>query len=246
MAAPLFLYNNLLRAATIVSEATITNFGFAKALDGGTSTQAGFASGANRDVILDFGSAQTFDHLAVAAHSLSGTTLTIAGSSDNVSYTDIDAVTFSNNYVQIHEIDQGNVRYVRLRFSGMPTSVYVSDIFLGEALELPYGMPQGFVPPEFGDQDTVETNMTGNGALVGITVTRKPKRSKVQMQDYESSWFASNWSALIASLKLYPAYFLWAAGQRAFFCTLQKQAPQPQYSTNTRQSCTLDLEGFVE
>lgn len=246
MAAPLFCYNNLLRSATIVSEATITNFGFAKALDGGTSTQAGFAAGAARDVIVDFGSARSFDHVCAAGHNLSGVTLTIAGSSDNVSYTDIDAVTFSSNVVQVHEIDPGNVRYVRLRFSGMAGSVYVADLFLGTALELPYGIPHGFTPPEQGDQDVIDTNMAGNGALVGITITRKPKRTRLPLQDYPGSWFEANWSGLIESMKLYPAYFLWAAGKRAFYCTLARTAPSPAYNSNIRQSATLELEGFVE
>lgn len=246
MPAPLFCYNNLLRQATIVSEATISNFGFAKALDGGTSTQAGFAPGASRDVIVDFTSAKSFDHVCVAGHNLNGVTLTLAGSADNVSYTDIDALTYDNNHVQVSEIDAGSARYLRLRFSGMGGNAYVSDIFVGEALELPYGIPHGFVPPEQGDQDAIDTNMTGNGAIVGITVSRKPKSTRVSLQDYHASWFEAHWYDLIETMKLYPVYFLWGDGKRAFYCTLQRKPPQPSYNSNIRQSATLDLEGFVE
>ena len=246
MAAPLFCYDNILRTATVLSEDTITNFGFSNALDGGTSTQVGMAIGSNRDIVVDLGSTKAFDYFCVAGHNLNGTTITIAGSSDNVSYSDIDSVVFSNNYVSVNNISSGNVRYVRFRFSGMAGSIYIADIFLGTALSLPYGLPHGFVPPEQGDQDIIETNMTGGGALVGISVTRKPKKTSINLQEYSSSWFETYWFDLIETMKVYPIYFLWKEGKRALFCTLERTPAQPAFTSNILQSTKLDLQGFVE
>lgn len=246
MPAPYFLHNNILRAATVVSEATISNFGFANCIDGRTSSQMGIASGATRDVILDFGSARAFTHCAFASHNLSGSTLTLAGSSDNSTYTTVSTISPSSNVVQCHEFTSASYRYLRLRFTGMSGSVYISDLFVGTALELPYGMPVGFVPPEMSDQDAIDTNMTGNGAVAGISVTRKPKKIKVQLQDYESSWFDSSWPSFSANSKLYPFYFLWAPGKRAAFCVPDGKIGDVAHTYHTRMTITLSLEGFVE
>lgn len=243
---PSFYYDNLLRTATVLSEDTLTNFEFANGIDGRTSTQLGVASGADRDIVLDFGSAQQFSVLCVAVHNLNGASVVVAGSSDNVTYTDITTINYDNNYVRCDAVTQSTYRYVRLRFTGLLGSTYVGDIFLGESLELPYGVPDGFTPPEQADQDLIETNMTGNGALAGIDVTRKPKRLKLPLKNYESSWFESNWYSLTETMKLYPVYFLWSTGKRAFFCTFNRKTGVPSFKTNTRQSVTLDLQGFVE
>jgi hypothetical protein len=246
MAAPYFLVTNKLRSAAILAEATAASFPFANALDGRTSTQAGFSSGAARNVDFDFGSAQTITHIGYAAHSLTGSTVAIYSSTNGSSWTlRLSSIALAG--VQTYEFGTSfSARYFRLSVTPASGTVYVSDFFAGQAIELPYGIPHGFVPPEQGDQDAIETNMTGNGALVGITVTRKPKRTRVSLNDYPASWFDSNWSALIETMKLYPAYFLWATGKRAFYCTLARTAPSPAYNSNIRQSATLELEGFVE
>lgn len=246
MPAPYFCYNNLLRGVTVVSEATLANFTLVKGTDGRTSSQVGMASGATRDIIVDFASAQTFTHFALANHNLSGTTVTLAGSSDNSTYTTVATISVANNYVQTHEFASATYRYLRLRFADHTANIYASDIFVGTALALPYGLPFGFVPPEQSDQDAIDVNMTGNGAIAGISVTRKPRQCKVQMQDYDSSWFESNWAAFVASLKLYPAYFLWAPAKRAMYFVIDGKVGDLPYTNHTRQSITLSIEGFVE
>ena len=152
MPAPYFLHNNILRGATVISEATISNFGFANCIDGRTSSQMGVASGATRDIVLDFGSAKAFTHCAFASHNLSGATLTLAGSSNNSTYNTVAIIAPTSNVVQVHEFSSASYRYLRLRFTGMSGNVYISDLFVGVSLDLPYGMPVGFVPPELADR----------------------------------------------------------------------------------------------
>ncbi len=241
-----FFYNNLLRSATVVSEDTISNFGFSNALSGRTSDQVGMSSGANRDIVVDFGSALTFNHVCVASHNLNGTTLTVAGSADNVSYTDIDSIAYDNNYVRCDEIDEATYRYVRFRFSGHAADIYIADLFLGTPLDLLYGVPAGFTPPEQADDDELDAHMTGSGALVGITVHTKPKEVRLTLADYPASWFETYWLDFAASMKLYPAYFLWATGKRAMYFTLDRRIGKPEFSTNTRQTLSLTMNGFVE
>lgn len=241
-----FFYDNLLRAATVVSEDTITNFEFINCLDGRTSSQVGLATGASRDIVVNLGSAKTFSAVCVAAHNLNGVTLTVAGSTDNVSYTDINSIVYDNNYVRCDSITSSAYQYVRFRFSGHAANVYISDLFLGGSLDLLYGVPHGWTPPEQADADEIETNMTGNGSIAGISVTRKPKPVRLKLDDYPSSWFETYWGDFIESLKQYPAYFLWAPGKRAFYFTPDRKIGSPSFNSNTRQSVTLSLEGFVE
>lgn len=246
MPAPYFLITNKLRAATILSEATVANFGFANALDGRTSTQAGFASGAGRDVVFDFGSAQTISHVGHAAHSLAGSTMALHSSTNNSTWT-LRLSWIAQAGVYTYELGTSfSARYLRLTVTPAAGTVYVSDFFAGQAIELPYGMPFGFVPPEFGDDDQVETNMTGNGAIVGTTVTRRPKKTSVDMRDYPSSWFDTNWLTITEGLKQYPGYFLWGTGKRPMFCSLDRKAPRASFSNHIHMSAKLELEGFVE
>ena len=245
MGAPFFLVTNKLRSATVLSEDTITDFDFENALDGKTSTQAGFAAGASRVVVLDFGTAQTVSHIAYAAHNLTGATILIESSTDNSSYTTRLSTTAIAG-VNTHEFTSFNERYFRLTLSGLAGNTYVSDFFAGEAIELPHGMPFGFIPPELADEDEIDVNMTGNGSTVGITVNSRPKRISVNMRDYLATWFDTNWLTLINGLKLYPGYFLWGESKRAMFCTIDKKAPKPSYTNHLYMSAKLDLEGFVE
>ncbi len=242
-----FFYDNLLRGATVVSEDTITNFELAEGLDGRTSTQVGMSSGATRDIIVDFGSAKTFEYVCVANHNLNGTTLDVAGSSDDVTYTPISSIVYDNNYVRADQITESTYRYVRLRFSGHAADIYIADIFVGQAdLELLYGVPYGFTPPEQADQDRIKANITGGGALVGLEVEKKPKPVNLSLNDYPASWYESNWQAFTDSLKQYPAYFLWATGKRAMYFTIKGKIGSPVHRSNLRQSITLKMIGFVE
>jgi len=241
-----FYYDNLLRSATVLSEDTATDFEVERGLDGRTSTQVGMETGANRDLVFDFGSAKSFSHVCVANHNLNGATLTVAGSSDNATYTTVGTIAYDNDYVRVDAVTSSSYRYLRLRFSGHASTIYIADIFVGQPLSLLYGIPHGFTPPEQADQDEIQAHMTGGGSLVGISIKQKPKRIRLALNDYPASWFKSNWLAFTESMKIYPGYFLWKDGERAMFFTFDRLIGIPAFRGNIRQSINLNMIGFVE
>lgn len=249
MALPYFLITNQLRDATVISDETITDHPIENALDGRTSTQAGFEAGATRTVIFDFGTTVNLTHFGYVGTNLGtvGGSISFAHSSDNVTYTNS---TTTNFFATVYTAELGAVltnRYLRVRISNHYADVYISDLFVGEAIELPYDVPVGFVRPEWADEDTIETNMTGGGAIVGVTVTRRPKKTSLDMRSYPSEFFSSYWDVMIRGLKEYPGYFKWRDGvANAMYCSLVGKAPRPSYTSHMHLSVKLDLEGIVD
>jgi hypothetical protein len=242
-----FAYDNFLRTATILSEDTTTNFEMVKGLDGRGYSRAGFESGADREVVFDFGTIKTFNLLLLANHNLGavGATITILVSSDNVSYSSVGASTITTDYVTEWSQSNRTYRYVKIKISGHTGAAYIGDLYLGTKLDIPYGMPRGFISPDQYDTDTITTNITGNGALAGVDVIERPKRCKIPLKNFERSWFDDNWAAFVASTKLFPSYFVWGSGERPIYFTFYKKVGSPKFTTNNRQSVTLDVEGVV-
>lgn len=242
-----FAFDNFLRGAAVLSEATITDFEMVKGLDGRGYSRAGFLNGANRVVIFDFGETKTFNVLFLANHNFgsAGASITLDGSSDNSSWTGLGTKAFTDDNVTEWSMSDRAYRYVRMTVLNHTISAYAADIFIGDKLELPYGMPKGFISPDQYDADKVSTNVTGNGSLVGVDVKAMPKRCKIPMMNFERSWFDANWASFVASVKQYPAYFLWGTGERPLYFTFYKKVGSPKFTTTTRQSVTIDVEGIV-
>lgn len=248
MPTPVICHDNYLAssATSVVSEDTEAGKGFASCVNGNTVTKMSLLPGSTRDVIVDLGQSKTFRYFCVAVHSLSGTTVNISGSEDDSAYTDIVAISFLSNDVRVEEIPESTYRYVRFRFTGMPSTAYVADMYLGDGLELENGIPVGFVPPEQADKDKIKANFTGRGGLVGLDVERNPKKIRLPLNDYLDTWFLQNWKAMVDNLKSYPGYLLWKDGARALFFVLDGEPGDPKYTYHNRQSVTLNLQGFVE
>ena len=242
-----FAYDNLLRSATVLSEQTITDFEISKGLDGRGYSRAGFLNGANRVTVFDFASTKSFNVLLIAGHNFGsvGASITLEGSADNSSWTTIGTEAITADYVLDWGFASQSYRYVRMTVLNHSASAYVADIFIGEKLTLPYGMPKGFISPDQYDTDKISTNVTGNGALAGVDVVTAPKRCKIPMNDFLRSWFDENWGDFVSSVKQFPAYFSWADGERIIYFVFYKKVGSPKFTTNNRQSVTIDVEGIV-
>lgn len=240
-------YNNILRAATIDSEDTAAGYPFANALTGRTSEQAGFTSGATRAVDFDNGSAIAVAALCLAYHNLGtvGATLTLSGSSDDASYSTLISQAFSDDNVAFLTFAEASYRYLRLEVSGHSGTAYIGDFFVGPTLGLPYGPDVGWTQPSQADDDEIIANVTGSGAIAGVSVITKPKRTQIQLRNFEKSWFDSNWTPLISTLKRYPGYYLWKSTERAMYFVLTGKAAGPSFTSPTRQSTSLDVIGLV-
>lgn len=247
------LCENVLRSATVVSEDTITNFPISSALDGRTATQSGFDDASNREVVFDLGEATSIDTLSIGRNNLSTKTITIAGSSDNVSYTNITgfiSVTTSSKVYSKKLSSPVSYRYYRLTVGSGVHDGYISDIALGEAVDLERSQKHGFIKPEFADGDRIVANITEGNNLAGLYVKQGFKRCKFSFFYYTASFFDTNWSTIIAEMKSYPIYIVWDTPEteRPFYCWPSSRMPQPEYSKNITgyYNASLDMEGITE
>jgi len=243
-------YNNILRSATVQSEDTLSGFGIANALDGRTSSQVGFSSGANREVDFDLGATTAMKTLAIARHNLGtvGGTVNVYGSNDGSIYIFILALTPTDDKVNVKEWTvTNNYRYYRITISGHTSAAYIGDIFIGPHLELQRDQKHGFVKPDFSDGDTVIPNITRGQNLVGLNIKEQPKRVRFQMPFYSSSFF-NDWESLVAQMKLYPVYIKWNDNETPFYCWPTRSMPQPSYSRNINgyYDIKMDMSGITQ
>lgn len=228
------LYENIFRSATILSDGASTNFKTTKALDGRTATQAEYASGATREVVFDCGSADAGNTFCIARHNLGsvGATVTVQRSSDNATYTTAFSVTPTDNSVIYSKQTQINYRYYKIRISGHSAAAYIADMAFGLRADLERSQKHGFIKPEFSDNDKIIPNVTRGNNLVGLTVDSALKTATFDLFYYSSSFFSSHWSALVATMKLYPIYISWDDTEKPFYCWPDSNMPEPEYSKN--------------
>ena len=220
----------------------------ANALDGRTDTQAGFDDGGTRTVIFDLGSSKSIDCVCVARHNFftAGATLIFNGSNTSNSgpWTLLASVTFTDDNVMVERVTPTAYRYVQIIRTNGAVDIFASDVFIGSSIELPKEMQNGFIRPEDNDQDIIKTNITQNGALVGMEITTRPKKCRIQFNSADSSWFETNWLTLINGMKSYPVYFSWKSTKRSMYCWLNKKVGAPVYKYD-QQKVSLDVEGIV-
>ena len=248
----LILYGNVIRNGTPSSIGTVSG-SIANLIDGRTSTSESFASGATREFIIDYGSATNVNCLGVARSNLYsvGATVTIQGSTDNVSYSTLFSLTPTNGDVQVKlDSTTHSYRYYKIQISGHSNTVNITDIAIGEAKILERDQAFGFKPPVYADGDTVIPNITRGRNLVGLTIKQGPKRIKLSLPYYTVSFF-SDWAILTDSIKKFPFYLVWKGDNtsEAFYCWPYNKVPEPKYSKNISGyaylDTTLDLEGIT-
>lgn len=248
--AGVIAFNNYLRDATVVSEATEAGFPFSNCVDGRTSTTAGFETGATRSVVLNFGTAMDISAVGFARSNLAANdaTLTFEGSADNVSYTTITAITPTADVVRLDLLaSTASYQYLRVSVSGHSGDVYISDIYAGDHLVLPSNVDSSFAPPEYCDNDEVLSNLTYTNELAGLIVLRKLKNAQFKFDSIESSWMAENWADMAAAIKRYPMYWVWKYGARAFYCWPEKNIGAPKYAQGGKYfSVSFKVEGITE
>jgi hypothetical protein len=247
------LYENILRDATVVTDES-SGSAVASALNGRSSDSATFLTGAVRNLTFNYGSAKKINALGIGRNNLStmGATVTVRGSSDNVSYTTLFSVTPTTDRVILELESDYTYQYYNIQISGQTGTAYFTDVALGERLELERDQKGGFISPLFADSDEITSNVTLGQNIVGLTVKPKLKKVRLQLPYYTASSFYSDWAAFVAVLKAYPVYLKWdSAGTReAFYCWLDRRVPQPAFSKNVvayaYMDSSIDFQGFIE
>jgi len=246
------LYENILRGATILTDETVGSSA-SKIVDGRTSSSAKFASGAQRNIYFDCGSAKSAGAVAWARSNAGSTsaTINIRSSTDNVTYTTRFTENPTTDKVTVETGGTYSARYWNIQIDGHTSECFITDLALGVPLTLERDQKGGFISPLYANNDEITPNITRGQNLAGITVKPGIKRVKLRLPYYSSSFY-SNWSDLIDVLKTYPVYLKWdkAGTKEAFYCWPDKKLPQPAYSKNVANYAYLDaimnLQGFTE
>ncbi len=251
------LYNNLFRDSSVVIENTQNGFGFAKCIDGRTSTHTKAIIGANSGIILDLGSQKSFDSFAIARHTFgtTGGTISISGSNDGITYTSIEAnySTTSNQNIFI-DLGSQTYQYVQVVINDTNDANTWADMFIGPHLALERSQQHGFIRPGLRDGDTIVSNVTRGKELAGLTVKQGLERVVFRLPYYTSAWLGE-FLSLRDTMKLYPIYILWdesrtetpfTSGEPPFFCWPTSELPAPRYSKNISgyYDLNLDVSGF--
>jgi len=237
-----FGVENFLRAATITTDQSISGFGAANALDGRTSTHAGYAAG-TRTVSFSFASGGV-GYIAVGKNNFGDSGATVSVYSGGVLR---GSHTFTKNQVYMWTFAQTAATTCSFVISGSSDS-FVCDLACGSVIETPKLMQVGFEPPRFSDDDEILANYTMGSELNGISVRAKPKKTSIELRDFHYSWFDDNWDLFMRKSKNYPFYFLFSPVDRphdAFYCWHSKSLGSVKYSKRTYQSVTLNVEGFT-
>lgn len=245
---------SLLASASIVSSDALSGYPATNWSDNRTTTQTGFATGATRRVVYDFGAAQTFSAVGIAkanVHTASAD-LVVEGSANGSTWTEVFSKSYSSIFDQViyEEFTPVNYRYVRLSFSGHTGTLYISDLTLGAHLKIK-GQPSGWTEPKNAHKDQIVSNVTRGNELAGLSFYSYPKEFKIHIANLTiSESDALAWPLGIAVLSG-PFYFKWANASEdgidgaPAFCWLKNQLPQSPWSSLNRIDITIDCMGFV-
>lgn len=223
--------------------------------DGRTNTQAGFATGADRHVIYDFGADVTIDSVGIAKHNLgsTGCTITLAtGPSFEGPWTDFYSASPETNSVFFDWFgDDETLRYMRVSFSGHGGTVYVSDLTVGYSFSITVGQPVGWVTPFNAYPGEMTSNTTRGNELAGLTMMPTSRDFRIHIEKIWWEDAGAIHDAMQSVLENGPFYFKWANtfedgidGGPAF-CWLRGKMPQIKWDSSVTRGMIADCRGIV-
>jgi len=80
----------------------------------------------------------------------------------------------------------------------------------GQAMQMPFGMPKGFVPPRHNIQLTTLTNQSENGAFVGRSVIREGYKTEIKQPRVPTDWLRNEGMKFVKHAIKKPFFFQWS------------------------------------
>jgi hypothetical protein len=159
---------------------------------------------------LDAGSSVSANYFGIAAHTLgaSGNTVTIQGSNDNITYTDIDSITPSDNSPIMFLFASASYRYWRISISS-GTFPSIGVIYVGTVLEMLRPCYGGLTPISLSRDSVIRPNRSEGGQWLGRSVIRSGSSMKVGYANLENNWVRTTFKDFIEDAVLYPFFFAW-------------------------------------
>ncbi len=80
----------------------------------------------------------------------------------------------------------------------------------GQAIQMPFGMPKGFVPPRHNIQLSTLTNQSENGAFVGRSVIREGYKTEIKQPRVPTTWLRNEGMKFVNHAIKKPFFFQWS------------------------------------
>lgn len=122
--------------------------------------------GAAAALTIDLGSAQSPTFAGIVAHNLQGATVTLQSSADNISYTDIAAITPIDNNTLGWRFEGITARYWRFAITGATGSASIGHAGLFNEIIMPQRFYSGYTPPITPTDVENRANVTEGGHYI--------------------------------------------------------------------------------
>ncbi len=248
----LILYDNILTGGTVTfSNEDATDVG-ANVYDYKTSTKWTIDTTGSQTIKFDAGSGNTesVTAFAIQGHNLSSSSsvLTLAHSSDDVTYTDFLTITPTDNTNALaYTSTAADKRYWRITITNCAATSYISNVFIGSALDLQTGAAVGFTPPALGRTDTVLRSISEGGQFLGATALRHELQTEISAGFIPYTWIDANYEALRAHVMTKPFFYAWdfnLHGSEIAYCWLTDGGlPRVKYTHARLCEITLPVNG---
>ena len=211
-------YNNLVKSGTLMGYTTAGATGYEEENAQSWKTSSWWSTGSigTSAYYIDMGAAVDIDSFGLAGHNLGdcGTTFLYVQYSatglfagEQVNFYTPASVT--NNNVIFKKQASVSARYWAFLIVTTTDVAYVGNFFLGEALSLERGLPEGFSPANLNRDRKIFNNMSEGGNYLGRSLMRKGSKIDINQPKITRAWIDANWATLADSIELYPFYFVW-------------------------------------
>lgn len=197
---------NLLQTATVTASADTANA--PNCYDSMLTDFWQPGSGA-QTLIIDNGSAVSFDYWGIAGHNLGtdSASVAIAWSDDDISYTTIETLNPSTDAVIFSTFTSVSHRYIKITVTG--TAPKIGRINVGAKIEPAGTLSVPFTPPKYAGERELVTNLTEQGLPIGNVVKYTKYPVQMSFKNVSVSWLDSNWADFYDKISTDLFFIMW-------------------------------------
>lgn len=162
------------------------------------------------NVTIDFGSAQTVNYIALAAHTFgtNNKTVTLALSSNGSSFTTVTTLTPDDDRAIFVVFGGISARYVRVSVAG-GTVATLGVVYAGMYLEMYRPFYADHAPINLSRNTTVKPNKSVNGQWVGRSVYRQGLMARYNWKHTPIQWYIDNVEPFSVHAQTDPFFIQW-------------------------------------
>lgn len=201
------------------------------------------------DVVIDMGSAQTFNYVGMAAHTLGSDSVSVAASysADNITYTSIDATAAPSNDGAIMLLFTPiSARYIKLAFTG--ASVFsLGVVYVGATLDMYRPFYAGHTPDSMGRRTVVKPTKSVGGQWLGRSIIRQGFTNSYAWKNIPVDWYRTNVDPFAVSAQKYPFFIAWNIAEEpedALYAWVSKDIMPSLSGTRDLVEFGFDVEGL--